>query len=124
MKAKITAHLETSDHDGYCSGNECEYECKIIEKIINAPDQYKNFKLGKIDNIEEYDWYKFLDEPGLNYYESYYCDLSWECNESGLDKHDFRYTIISVELGDENYFNEMKKLDMEKLDIEKIYKNL
>lgn len=118
MKAKITARLETSDHDGYCSGDECQYECKIIEQIVNAPNQYKNSKPGKIDDIEEYDWYKFLQDPGLNYYESHYCNLSHECVNSGLERHDFRYTIICVELGDEDYFNQV-----EKLDISKIYKD-
>jgi hypothetical protein len=38
MKAKITARLETYDHDGYCSGEECEYECKIIEQIVDVPE--------------------------------------------------------------------------------------
>lgn len=107
MKAKITARLETSDHDGYCSDAECEYECKIIEQIVDIPDQYKNSKPGKIDNLKEYNWYKFLQEPRLNYYESYYCNLSPESEENGLGIHDYRYTIISVELGDEDDFNQV-----------------
>lgn len=34
-KIKITAYLETSDHDGYCSGNECEYKKTIIEHTFD-----------------------------------------------------------------------------------------
>lgn len=115
MKAKITARLETSDHDGYCSGDECQYECKIIEQIVDVPNQYKNSKPGKIDDIEEYNWYKFLQEPELNYYKSYYCNLSPESEEAELDRHDYKYTIICVELGDEDYFNQVEKLDMSKI---------
>lgn len=111
MKAKITARLETSDHDGYCSGEECEYECKIIERIVNAPEQYKNSKPGKIDDLSEYDWENFLEPPELNK-GSYYCSLSPKCKENKLGVHDYKYTIISVELGDEDDFNQIEKFDM------------
>ena len=114
MKAKITARLETSDHDGYCSGEECEYKCKIIKRIVNAPDQYKTYKYGEIDDLSEYDWEKLLEPPELGEGSSY-CSLSPECEENNLGVHDYRYTIISVELGDEDDFNQVEKLDMSKI---------
>jgi hypothetical protein len=99
MKAKITAKLETSDHDGYCSGNECEYECEIITHTIDTiPDIYKTHPKGMIDDLNEYDWISFLPEPKLNLYESYYCDVSYHSKLNGLDKHDYKYTVLSVEL--------------------------
>lgn len=114
MKAKITARLETSDHDGYCSGEECEYECKIIEHIVNAPEQYKNYKCGKIADTSKYNWINLLEPPELNN-GSCYCDLSPECEENNLGVHDYRYTIISVELVDDDDFNSVEKLDMSKI---------
>lgn len=101
MKAKITTRLETLDHDEYCSGEECEYECKIIEHIINAPEQYKNSKPDKINDLSEYNWENFLKPPELGG-GSCYCFLSSKCEENKLGLHDYRYTIISVELGNED----------------------
>ena len=76
MKAKITAKLEISDHDGYCSGGGCEYKCSTVIKIIDVPQEYKNNKRGKIRNVNEYDWIQFLDIQELNHSGSYYCNLS------------------------------------------------
>ena len=114
MKAKITAQLETSDHDGYCSGGVCEYETKITTTIINTPKQYLSHSLGliDIDDLDEYDWVCHLKEPEINYSGSCYCDLSSTSELNGLDKHDYRYTILKVELFDETNSN---NLDMKKI---------
>ena len=100
MKAKITATLETSDHDGYCSGGECEYNVQTVSYIIEIPHEYKNYPQGKLINLDEYgiDWVKLLPEPDLNYDGSGYCDLSSKCNNHGLGIHDYKYTILSIEL--------------------------
>ena len=88
MKLKIISKLETSDHDGYCSGGECEYECKIVENIVDVPEKYKSnpkgilYKYDECDNIQdndndnEYDWEKLLPKPEINDSGSYYCKLS------------------------------------------------
>lgn len=101
MKVKITSKLETSDHDGYCSGEECEYECKIITHIIDIPKKYKLYPKGTINlDEDDFDWVNLLPEPELNTDESYYCDNSYESENHGLEKHDYRYTIQSVEIID------------------------
>jgi hypothetical protein len=117
MKAKITAKLETSDHDGYCSGNECEYESFIVEKKVNIPQEYKNHEVGKIININEYEWENFLDPPVLNDYGSHYCELSCKCEECGVERHDYKFTIITVEIIYDDVYNleQIEKLDMRKI---------
>lgn len=94
MKVKIIAILEISDHDGYCSGEECEYTKETIEKTIIFPDELKN-----TDNItvDCHNWIQYLEEPTLND-GSGYCDLSAECVENNLGIHDYRYNVIAVEL--------------------------
>lgn len=103
-KAKIRAKLEISDHDGYCSGEECEYEIKNVSHIVDLPDQYKSYPEGKIKNIDEFtiDWKKLLPEPELNNHGSYYCRVSNECEAHGLEQHDYKYTIQSIEIVNSN----------------------
>ena len=62
MRAKITALLETSDHDGYCSGEECEYKIDEVVKIINVPTEYKNHPIGFVK--------KLMKHFGINFYHS------------------------------------------------------
>ena len=87
MKVKITAKLEISDHDGYCSGGECEYTHNIEDYIIDIPDE---------EYYDGINWIIFLPTPKINNYGSYYCDNSNKSVEVNLDRHDFRYTIIKV----------------------------
>jgi hypothetical protein len=116
MKAKIISKLETSDHDGYCSGEDCQYECKQIETVVELPNMYKLHPKGKLSNLDEFNWVMLLPEPELNKTGSYYCNLSNECETNGLDLHDYKYTILSVEIID----NEDK---IEHLDMKKIYED-
>ena len=91
MKVKIKAKLEISDHDGYCSGGECEYSFSIKEYIIDVPnDEYNEYDGNYIN------WVYYLPKPNIDTWGSGYCDLSNECNVNGLDKHDYRYTILEV----------------------------
>jgi len=97
MKVTITAILATSDHDGYCSGSECEYKTERMEFIIQVPNEMND----KISEEHYNDWTKYL--PTHNLSEgggSNYCDLSNECVENGLYKHEYKYTIISIEFVD------------------------
>lgn len=122
MKAKIISKLETSDHDGYCSGGECDYESNIIETITDVPIQYKSHPKGKLSNLDEYDWEKILPIPKLNLNGSCYCDISQKSKLFGLGVHDYKYTIMSVEFFDENSDEENKKF-IKKLDMKKIYRD-
>ena len=94
----ITARLEISDHDGYCSGDECVYESKQINYICVLPFIYKDHNIGIITNFKDHDWIQYLPEIELNTNESYCCDLSNECEHAGLIKHDYKYTILNVEI--------------------------
>lgn len=58
-KVKIIAKLETSDHDEYCSGEECEYKVKIVSHVIELPDKYKNYPTGKLNILDENDWINY-----------------------------------------------------------------
>jgi hypothetical protein len=99
-KVLITALLEISDHCGYCSGEECEYKSNQIIHLCDVPEEYEDNEIGKIDNFSEHNWFQYLPEQDING-RSYYCDLSDECNEAGLEKHDYKYTILNVEIVDE-----------------------
>ncbi len=122
MKVKIISKLETSDHDGYCSGEECEYECKHVETIVPVPNMYKSYPKGKINDLDKFDWIKLLPEPDLNTSGSYYCDNSDECETKGLGSHDYRYTILSVEIFDEENLNSNSD-SIENFDMKKIYED-
>ena len=102
MKAKIIVQLETSDHDGYCSGEECEYSTETMVKIIDVPNQFAGSILyGKIPDsqINKHNWiYHYLPEPQLNHSGSSYCNNSADAKINGLYKHDFKYTILSIEI--------------------------
>lgn len=82
---KITARLETSDHDGYCSGSECEYTSSVVEKVVKR-------KKGDFNTR----WEDFLDHPNVQG-NSYYCRVSGQCKQAGLDQHEYRYTVLTVE---------------------------
>ncbi len=92
MKVKIKAKLEIADHDGYCSGGECEYSCSIKEYIIDAPYYTPNdtskLNLQYLINL--------LPTPKIDTWGSGYCDLSDECKLNDLDKHSHKYTILEV----------------------------
>jgi hypothetical protein len=115
MKVKIVSKLEISDHDGYCSGEDCEYTVKVVENIADLPIEYKSHSKGKLNNLNEFDWKKLLPEPYINEDGSYYCDVDEECKAHGLGQHDYRYTILSVEIIDEDDMNPIEKLDMNKI---------
>lgn len=84
MKYLVRALLETSDHLGYCSGGECEYESEVMEHVIEMDDDLDNKKLIKL-----------LPTPEINQEGSGYCDVSKESIDHNLEGHDYRYTILS-----------------------------
>ena len=109
MRLKIIAKIETSDHCGWCSGNECVYKItnynktiEITEEELNADlDEISNRKTKKFSNerlneIYKNYWIKYIPEPVLNTTESYYCDRCDESIKAKLGKHDFRINIVKV----------------------------
>ena len=106
--ARITAKLEMNNHDGYCSGDECQYTKKIVKANIVVPDEFKDFPVGRCDKRKrrcekiEYKWANHLPLPDVNYSGSEYC----ECHkpEGGVGKHEYRYTIKKVEIVENNKY--------------------
>ena len=89
VKISVTVQLETSDHDGYCSDNECEYKKQIIKHIINVPNNWQSFTNDEL--------IKYLPEPKLNTNGSYYCCVGGNSKLNNLGKHDYKYTILNIE---------------------------
>ena len=87
---QITFKEEVSDHDGYCSGGECELTTRIYKKVIHVD-------VGEIANRLEY-FTKYADEVICNEDGSYYCDVSDDAKTAGLQQHDHRVTVLNVEL--------------------------
>lgn len=88
---------ETSDHDGYCSGEECCYTKKERTTSIKIPADIKK------ENYKEYIMSKELITRPYVGVGSGYCSLSDECIEHGLGKHDYRITILETRDDDEEY---------------------
>ena len=99
----IRAKLETSHHSGYCSDNENKYNCDIKNYLVDLPETL----IEKINNINEftdedlnkfsYKWESLLPIPNVRG-DSYYCRNSQKSKENGLSSHDYRYTILSIEI--------------------------
>ena len=101
---KLTIKIETSSHGGYCSGEECDYEAKTVDLRIpyQPKDDYhwwcraRGTLLNHNDSLE-------LFKKEINDYEvdcgwgSYYCGLSENCEKNGLERHDFRKTLLRAE---------------------------
>jgi hypothetical protein len=87
MKVMIIVKLEISDHDGYCSDNECIYKSMNRRYMRNIPDENINKQLD-----DPY-WTSLLPEPTINYSVSGYCELSKECSEHYLGHHEYKYTV-------------------------------
>jgi hypothetical protein len=94
--------LETSDHDGYCSDNECNYNVVEQEHIIynvSVPDDLPDGELYYDDTQEQY-FISLLPKLHLwestNTFKSGYCSISPKCKNNNLCHHDYRYNIKSV----------------------------
>ncbi len=97
-KIQINAKLYKSDHNGYCSDNECELELSIVNYIIDIPREYINYPEGDILEIDQDYWIKFLPEQKINSSGSYYCINSTSSICNGLGIHDYKYIINSVKI--------------------------
>ena len=94
--ARITAQLETNNHDGYCSDEDCKYTRKIVKAVIIVPEQYRTQSVGLIANTREYKWANHLLLPEVNVQGSGYCRFVKP--KGGLGQHKYRYTIKKVEI--------------------------
>lgn len=106
--ARITAQLETNDHDGYCSSEECEYKKKIVKMNIAVPDHYGSCPVGEIKDeyLKHYNWANHLPVPKVNVEGSEYCRFVKP--EGGVGKHEYRYTIKKVNIIENPKYDESK----------------
>ena len=106
--ARITAQLETNDHDGYCSSEECEYKKKIVKANIAVPDHYGSCPVGEIKDeyLKLYKWANHLPVPEVNVEGSEYC--RYNCPKGGVGPHEYRYTIKKVEIIENPKYDESK----------------
>ena len=86
----ITFKEEVSDHDGYCSGGECDLSSRIYNKIVEVD-------VNEINNDLQY-YIKYADDVVINDDGSNYCDLSEDAITAGLGHHDYRITVLKVNL--------------------------
>lgn len=93
--AKITARLETCDHDGYCSDDECKYKRKTVRVKTRVPEEFEERAVGEIFFPENYYWMKHLPVPKINIDGSEYCGFKYA---NGLCRHSYRYTLLKVEI--------------------------
>jgi len=92
MLIRIHAQLFASDHDGYCSGNECELEIRDTYHVVDVP------WTEDINTKDKSYWISFLPEPNINTDGSYFCSNSSKSKNMGLSVHDYKYVIQSVNL--------------------------
>ena len=97
MRVKLIVQYESSDHDGYCSGGECEYESQILTFFATVPEIYKHLQVDdKLPELDKYVWFNFIESqlPLLNGGGSDYCDLSNECIDHDLGRHEYKWELV------------------------------
>ena len=102
---KIKAKLETSNHCGYCTGEECRYKVKKKYYYVDIPDDkkwMKELKIGTKFKISDYHWESLLPIPDV-FRGFWTCSCTDEVVKSGLSVHDYRYTILSVYIVAKNH---------------------
>ena len=83
---KISYLLETSEHYGFCVGNETEYKSEIRTEICIHP----------LHTSETFDWKTLIKYEHPPLLEEDWCSNSKESHRNGLGSHDYKITIIDV----------------------------
>jgi hypothetical protein len=104
--ARITARLETNDHDGYCSDGECSYKSKLVKVNAILPEEYATLcpEIGTSIFYKtwfNYNWTKHLPMPKINIYGSRYCSYK---KINGVGRHEYRYTIEDVTVIENKFY--------------------
>ena len=87
-KVKIYYTLKTSDHEGSCSTNQCEYSIQGKSHIAFLDNDV-------IANFSDADYTRFVPRPLLN--NDFGCSVSKECKKHDLAQHSFRVNVSRVE---------------------------
>ncbi len=104
----LSCKIEVSDHDGYCSDCDCEYDfylSHISGDLKDLPKKYEKYSIGYIikekEELEEIANFLKAERhlaPSLHLDGSGYCNTSKESKENGLFQHDYRITPVLAEL--------------------------
>jgi hypothetical protein len=103
----IEYKLQSSDHDGYCSDNECHYNEEI--KIFESNKILEEHKYLYDCELNEYDDKYFISLlPKLCLWEnsnkfdhtfkSGYCTIDFKSKHERLSQHDYKYEILRVSM--------------------------
>ena len=98
----IKYKLQTSDHDGYCSDNECNYneEIKtfISDKILEEHKYLYDCELNEYNDKYFVSLLPklFLWETNDRTFKSGYCSIDFKSKHERLSKHDYKYEILNV----------------------------
>lgn len=112
VRVEILIKEEVSNHDGYCSGGECELTTRVYKKQVEV-------EMGEItNNLEYFEKYadKVVCEDGVN---SNYCDLGEDVVSAGLAAHEYRITIMRVSLVDTSKKRKQRRLKRDKKRLKK-----
>ena len=103
---------EVSDHDGYCSGGECELTTRVYKKQVDV-------EISEITNNLEY-FEKYADKVVCDHdSNSDWCDLSEEVISAGLTSHEYRITVMRVSLVDSSKKRKQRRLKRDKKRLKK-----
>jgi hypothetical protein len=133
--------VEKSDHDSYCSGDECIYSKHLKHFLVDTSTDLKlKSYIDNKNDLNDYDWVdyikffkertyfeefftertkfvynadriqKYMEDTFVNDNGSGFCDVSQECIEKGLDRHDYIITIDGIML-DKHISNIKQPLD-------------
>jgi hypothetical protein len=127
---KISAVLETADHDGSCSGEECDYDSQKVDAYCKMITAHENKPLGKILNQNEQFWEQYLPVPDINMrsdlnYHNPSCYCSPPKGHEDMGVHDYRYIITNIEIieNDKNYILSDKLIDENEVEMMPKYVN-
>jgi hypothetical protein len=117
--ARITAQLEISECDGYCTSNHgCKFTKKIVKANIVIPVEYDNYPFGKIKNVDNYKWANHLPVPVPEFESGDYMFLS----DRLLRKYDreYKYTIKNVKIVKNKKYISEPKVEEEEHEVEEV----
>ena len=100
--------VEIVDHDGYCSGEDCEYESKIETVTVSIPAGEDAENIEKLSKSELVKYLPLIPttiwkggrqvdlENMPSARQSGYCRLQGQAKKSGIARHDYRITILKL----------------------------
>lgn len=119
-RVRLTLLIETSDHDGYCSGDECEYTQTKVRVLVPVPDEFQDSAVGTQLEcwLDYWDSYRedYQTQTPVNAGYSHYCLNSKESVAHDLERHECRVRVGEAVIVDGNL-----DYDLDAADIDYVY---